>query len=525
MSGDFRRSMTTVHSWAGVMFGSLLMVVFWMGSLSVFDREIDRWMMSDIEAPALNHDSLSQNVSLDSVLRPHIDELLAAGARQWGSSLPDERTPYFRFFYQRADGVFVSEKIDPHRGLPIGNEGRTGNETLGASGFFFPFHFRLNLNWKGLGHNLVGAAAMAMLLLLVSGVVVHRKIIAEFFLFRTDKSFQRNNLDLHNLSSVLALPFHFLITLSGLIVFMSIYVPDIGRLVYTDKSDAWGAFYAEAADTFRRPPSGRTGGLASLDAMRAKAEAHWRDEVGFIRLRHAGDANAVVEMGRQVGGELSWNIDKVYFDAGSGERLYATDIKPMMQLQRFFVGLHFAQFDHWPLRFLYFGSGLLSCVMIATGFFFWLATRRRRHERQAVAGFTAVEAVTVASTTGLLLATLGYLVSNRIYALTEVPTPRALFETGGFYAIWLLSLLHALGRPLAVACRQQLAAIVMAGLAAPLLHFLGGGSASTPGIGAEQTGVAGVNLGLLGIALMAWWARGRMSSAVRCEAQMPGVGA
>ena len=37
--------MNALHTWSGVVLGSLLFVIFWMGTLSVFDREIDRWMM------------------------------------------------------------------------------------------------------------------------------------------------------------------------------------------------------------------------------------------------------------------------------------------------------------------------------------------------------------------------------------------------------------------------------------------------------------------------------------------------
>jgi uncharacterized iron-regulated membrane protein len=50
--------------------------------------------------------------------------------------------------------------------------------SLGASGFFFPFNYGLHLHWLEIGKWLVGAAGMAMLLLLASGVVIHRKISA-----------------------------------------------------------------------------------------------------------------------------------------------------------------------------------------------------------------------------------------------------------------------------------------------------------------------------------------------------------
>ena len=45
MEKTFRDSMQWLHTWAGLCLGTVLFAVFWMGTLSVFDREIDRWMM------------------------------------------------------------------------------------------------------------------------------------------------------------------------------------------------------------------------------------------------------------------------------------------------------------------------------------------------------------------------------------------------------------------------------------------------------------------------------------------------
>ena len=56
-----RRSMSWLHTWAGVVLGSLLFAIFWMGTLSVFDREIDRWMM-----PATRIAAPAEPVSLDA---------------------------------------------------------------------------------------------------------------------------------------------------------------------------------------------------------------------------------------------------------------------------------------------------------------------------------------------------------------------------------------------------------------------------------------------------------------------------
>ena len=41
-----------LHTWAGLVLGAILFAIFWMGTLSVFDREIDRWLMPETRLPA-----------------------------------------------------------------------------------------------------------------------------------------------------------------------------------------------------------------------------------------------------------------------------------------------------------------------------------------------------------------------------------------------------------------------------------------------------------------------------------------
>jgi len=47
MFQNFRLSMAWLHTWFGLVLGFVLMVVFFFGSLSVFDREIDRWAIPE----------------------------------------------------------------------------------------------------------------------------------------------------------------------------------------------------------------------------------------------------------------------------------------------------------------------------------------------------------------------------------------------------------------------------------------------------------------------------------------------
>src|SRR5262245_29890989 len=136
MSPAFRESMNWLHTWAGVVLGGLLFAIFWMGSLSVFDREIDRWMapMTRLAAPT------GQTPSLEA-LRPTIEQAVEAKSPFWNVLFPTERAPAMRVGW-REGGAFVSRYIDPATGEVLPEPG-----TLAGTRFLFPFHYMLHIRF------------------------------------------------------------------------------------------------------------------------------------------------------------------------------------------------------------------------------------------------------------------------------------------------------------------------------------------------------------------------------------------
>src|SRR3546814_19289664 len=83
---------------------------------------------------------------------------------------------------------------------------------------------------------------MAMLVAILSGIVTHKKILADFFLLRFGKG-QRSWLDAHNASSVLFLPFILMITSPGLVSLSPHYLPLVIAATYA----AAGKFFKAPA--------------------------------------------------------------------------------------------------------------------------------------------------------------------------------------------------------------------------------------------------------------------------------------
>jgi len=505
MSEDFKRAMLHVHTWAGLVLGALLLAIFWMGTLSVFDKEIDQWMRPETRLP------VPEQISLDA-LRPLVEAEIGAET-DWGVLLPDKRSPagaYGGLFYTDDSGERVERPVDfgNNRLLPP-------PESLAGTGFIFPFHYSLHLKWLDLGYWLVGAAGMAMLLALVSGVVIHARFFRDFFTLRLFRGDNVAKLDTHTVTGVLTLPFCFLITLSGLIIFFHIYFPQAVQTVYADRDAPRAAFFADVFGGYEREAAGEPATRqASLDAMLARARQVWDGgEPWTVSLTHNQDAQGYVQVRRNYPDSVTRGRDMIWFDAVTGEELHRFSEAPVKTAQSWFLGFHFIQFDHWPLRWLDFAGGLGGCAVIATGFLYWLGKRAKKQAHTF--GFRLVRALAIGSVTGIIAATFTFFVANRLLpsGASFAGYERAALEVWAFYLVWLASFAHAWLRPAARAWREQCWVIAALALAAPLLNWITTGhhllvTLPQPGWGSA---VAGMDLLLLAGAVLAVYAARKLS--------------
>jgi uncharacterized iron-regulated membrane protein len=334
----------------------------------------------------------------------------------------------------------------------------------------------------------------------VSGVVIHRKLFADFFTLRARKKSQRLVLDVHTVSGVLGLPFNFVITLSGLIIFCAIYFPSGWRAVYPDSK----SFNADSVSRYMRPKANKPGGLASLDAMANEARRLWDGgEPRAIVVRYPGDAAAYVTVFQSIEERIVRHAASITFDAATGAVLHRSDdLRPVAVAQRFLTGMHRIQFRHWTLRFLYFALGLLGCALIMTGFLFWLESRRKRHVAEGLRGVRVVQGLTVGATTGIIIATASFMVINRLLPLgiTLAGYQRHELEIWTFYLIWIATFAHAWTRPRFIWI-EQCRVICALSIMAVVLNWLTTGDHLLRSLRHPYLWpVAGVDLVLLGFA-------------------------
>ncbi|WEK07453.1 MAG: PepSY-associated TM helix domain-containing protein [Candidatus Pseudomonas colombiensis] len=254
MKDSFRQSMAWLHTWCGLACGWLLCAIFLTGSLSVFRDPITRWMEAQPLATVAQGERLDTARAVDHAAR-YLGEH-AAGARFWRVQLPQHPGEAMTLTSRLGAGTrHVALSAD--NGAPL-TQG-LARKTEGGR-HFMSFHYMLHL--PVLGFWLVGGLTLGLLVALISGVVVHRRIFLDFFTFRPGRG-PRSWLDAHNATAVMTLPFLLMIAYTGLSIFYTSYMPGPLRAVYGAEPDAYSRFQSDLSNSAQLPlsplgPEGQT---------------------------------------------------------------------------------------------------------------------------------------------------------------------------------------------------------------------------------------------------------------------------
>lgn len=497
---SLRQSMAGLHTWGGLLPSWLLFVIIFAGTIACFDKELNHWMR-----PAL-HDAQGANMSADDVrawLKSNVkDELHAL----WMHA-PTAREPYRKLGWEiDATEEIHSVAFDPQTRQPV-------PETVGGD-FFFTLHY--NLHGGLIGMYVVGLAGMFMLVALVSGVIIHRRIFKDFFTLRPTANGQRAWLDAHNLFGVVGFPFHLVLAYTGVAIFVASYMPAGAQVAY--KSDV-ERFFSEVMGGYNR--EGIHQPLAqphSLNALVERTREHWGGgDAGWISVHHPDDIAGTVQINQYNPSRIGISRSAMTYDVGTGELLNEQKPPTGYRVYGWLSGLHMAQFGGTLVRLLYFVMGLAGCAMLIGGLKVWLSKR----EARGGAGIAVVRSLNGAVFAGLPLASLALLWGNRL--LPAGMAERAVAEGWVFVGSWLLVALWSVlqrNQPRTL-LRNQLALGALLALGLPVLNLFvtqQGDLFSTLAQGAWA--LAGIDLLLLfsGLlcALFAWrFSRPQVQSAPR----------
>ncbi len=516
MKDGLRQSMSWLHTYSGLLVGWVLFMMFAAGTASYFRDEITFWMKPE-----------QHRVGLEPLPAPEVAARAVAqlarqapGSARWTITLPTEREPGVRVSWIRKPPAAGQSEPPPPEG--VSRRGRFDNavldpatgEVLAAArdtqggNFFYRLHFDLHYMPALWARWIVGVCAMFMLVALLTGVVTHRRILVDFFTFRPRKG-QRSWLDAHNAVGVLALPYHLMITYTGLVTLMLLYMPWGPQVSYRGDQRAFAAEVFPAGVARDARASGIPAPLADVAAVMAAAQANWGEGmVGRITISHPGDAAASIVVSRREGRDMASAQPSMHFSGTSGALLSVAGEAPgpALETRSVLYGLHMGRFSNPLLRGLFFLCGLAGCAMVATGLVLWAVKARDKHLRAVRRGQAAparalrlVEGLNLAAIAGLPMAMAAFFWGNRLLPLDMAA--RAQTEIHLFFAVWGLAAVAALLRPDRRMWQGQLA---LGGLLFALVPVLNAVTTATHlgvSIPAGLWRVAGFDLVCLGLGL------------------------
>jgi uncharacterized iron-regulated membrane protein len=469
MKDNFRQSMKWLHTWVGLIVGWILFFMFLTGSLGYFYQEITRWM--EPERPFVQH-NVSNEKLLDTA-QLYVNKQ-AKAIEEFRIYLPNVRDQNLRVAWREPAETGKKRGRRHNIILDINTGEKVESRATGGGRLLYRMHYRLHYLSTDISYWIVGFCSMLMLLAVITGVVIHKKIFTDFFTFRAKKGLL-GWLDIHNVLSVIALPFHFMITYSGLLFFLFTYMALSTNLQTNDIE------YKEMRkEIFPRiahaEPINQPADMQAISSLYQQVKNFWNnDEISYVEVYAAGDVNAQVRFVRHET-DITYNPDDdIIVNGITGDIVLQTpkEYTPIGIVHNGFFSLHEGHFAGSIARWIYFITGLIGTAMIASGLILWTTKRKPKQMKKTNGpdfGYRVVEQLNIGTIVGLPIAIATYFYANRL--LPTGMAERSAWEANVMFICWALLLIYPAFRPAAKAWREQLQLAALMYLALPLVNMI-----------------------------------------------------
>ncbi len=351
------KALYSVHAWTGIVTGLALFIVCFTGAVVVFKHELDLWANPSLRVLPLPETP----ATLDTVLA----ELRQAypEARIDSVSLPRQQMPAFTAFARLPDGERVKLAAHPETGAALGRVDSELGQFIRSLHVFLLFGPR----W------IVGFLGVVMLASIVTGVLIHQKILKDLFTQRWQSSLRLMLSDAHKLIGVWALLFHILIAFTGAWLGLVPVVMNAAGYLTNAPSTPQSASPPPLAMT-TAPTS------PSLDDLRMQAQSQLPNvNIESVRfLKWDAPEAAVQFFGPAVaGGGLFGGLTLRAADGLEVDRRDPAEAGLWARVNGWMEPLHFGDFGGLTLKWLYFILGLSPALLSLTGTWLWIERQQR----------------------------------------------------------------------------------------------------------------------------------------------------
>lgn len=488
MKEGFRQSMAWLHTWTGLVVGWVLFFVFLTGTMGYIQIELTRWMQP--ERPLQGQPAPPVSEQMQKAYQWLKQNPDAQQAERWGMSFisshrgRDELNVNWSMPPAEGEryGAYKREVLDPATGQIQG--GQSKPRETGGGGALYYMHYSLHYMPYDWAIRIVGICTMFMFVAIFTGIITHKKIFKDFFTFRGAKG-QRSWLDAHNVLSVIALPFHIMITYSGLVFFINAYMPLGVPMVYGFGDKNQERYYAELYPQYYSTDEDKTqskgmGEIApdgqKLQPILSQVQQQWATNIGSVNFYPAkGEQPAKVEFYKASSDAIARTRQSLAFDLNTGQILtdqVSHQDKAPLLFSNVVLGLHEGLFATPLLRWMYVITGFVGTAMIATGLILWTVKRRPKQIKNGKMSFGhgLVERLNIGMIVGLSLGIAVYFWANRL--LPVAMEGRAAWELHSLFITMLLVFIYSYCRPIGQAWFEVLSLTAVALLLLPLLNAI-----------------------------------------------------
>lgn len=458
MFKSIRQSMAWLHSWLGLLFGWFMFVIFLTGTTAYYKDQLDLWT-----EPQLAKIEYQQETAIKTAYT-YLQEN-ADNADEWYINVATPNKPVNDVFWFGADG-FNQALLNPNTAdeLLLDNQVSLGQ-------FLYLFHFQLHGLDITTARLFASFIAFMMLITILSGIITHKKIFTDFFTFRTFKS-QRSWLDFHNLSGVIALPFFIMISFTGLALLFYLYLPQGINRLYNNDSNSYFLEIKDNIALMQHDANPQPAEMKDIDFFLKEVKKTWGNaQISKVVLMFPNRSDAMISFEQAKDNTITLSPSRLEFNAITGELTPNTKNTSLLaKTNAGIYGLHLAPFAQPLLRSAFFFSGILGCLMIASGLLLWSLKRQLqlKNDYEPV-GYFFVDRLNIGILVGLPLAIIASFYAVRLNSLVDIMNISFIYT---FFVFWIFSFLASLLTPKDKLWISQLALLTFLCFALPIVDLI-----------------------------------------------------